>query len=157
MLLLKCLCLLSVFVAYINCFVTYYSGESTKAKAEKVEDVVSQGNNHTPIIAPFCVMMNQRSHATMVLDVLPASSVFILAELFPLVLVNSSNVAAATAAVTDVAVKVPAHSVAKKTGPWATSREPAKLWKQEIDGRNVFSLPQNCGQLLNPACVSVII
>lgn len=61
-----------------------------------------------------------------------------------LILVNSSEVAAVTAAVTNVAVKVPAHSVSKKTGPWTTSREPAKLWRQEIDGRNVFTLPQNC-------------
>lgn len=35
---------------------------------------------------------------------------------------------------TDVAVKVPAHSVVPKTGPWTTSREP--LWSADIDGKN---------------------
>lgn len=69
---------------------------------------------------------------------------FILAELSLLVLVNSSEVAAVTAAVSDVAVKVPAHSAAKKTGPWTTSREPKTLWRPEIDGRNVLSLLLNC-------------
>ncbi|XP_041798371.1 protein LYRIC-like isoform X2 [Chelmon rostratus] len=42
--------------------------------------------------------------------------------------VNNSEVAAG---VTDVAVKVPAHSVVPKTGPWTTSREP--LWSADID------------------------
>lgn len=48
--------------------------------------------------------------------------------------VNSSEaVAVAAAAVTDIAVKVPAPTAAPKTGPWTTSREPASLWRGEID------------------------
>ncbi|XP_040901135.1 protein LYRIC-like [Toxotes jaculatrix] len=47
--------------------------------------------------------------------------------------VNSREVAAVTAGVTDMAVKVSAHSVAPKTGPWTTSREPVSLWRAEID------------------------
>ncbi|KAI3361482.1 hypothetical protein L3Q82_013630 [Scortum barcoo] len=47
------------------------------------------------------------------------------------VLVNSSEVAAVAAAVTDVAVKVPAHPVALKTEPWTTSRETASLWEND--------------------------
>ncbi|XP_078109896.1 protein LYRIC [Sander vitreus] len=46
-------------------------------------------------------------------------------------LVNSSEVVAA--GVTDMAVKVPAPTVASKTVPWTTSREPASLWRAEID------------------------
>lgn len=46
--------------------------------------------------------------------------------------------------VADVAVKVPAHTVAPKTGPWTTSREPASLWRSEIDGKNVINLLLNC-------------
>ncbi|XP_068590670.1 protein LYRIC-like [Cebidichthys violaceus] len=45
--------------------------------------------------------------------------------------VNSSVVVPVAAAVTDMAVKVPAP--APKTGPWTTSREPASLWGAEID------------------------
>ncbi|XP_076593641.1 protein LYRIC-like isoform X5 [Chaetodon auriga] len=44
--------------------------------------------------------------------------------------VNNSEVAAG---VTDMAVKVPAHTVVPKTGPWTTSREPASLWSGELD------------------------
>ncbi|XP_070822830.1 protein LYRIC-like isoform X1 [Chaetodon trifascialis] len=44
--------------------------------------------------------------------------------------VNNSEVAAG---VTDVAVKVPAHTVVPKSGPWTTSREPASLWSGELD------------------------
>lgn len=58
-----------------------------------------------------------------------------------LALVNNSEVAVASAAVTDMAVKVPTHSVVPKTGPWTTSREPASLWGGDIDGKNVLSLP----------------
>lgn len=47
--------------------------------------------------------------------------------------VNNSEVAAVSASVTDMAVKVPAHSVVPKTGPWTTSRETASLWSREID------------------------
>ncbi|TMS10658.1 protein LYRIC isoform X1 [Larimichthys crocea] len=62
--------------------------------------------------------------------------------------VNNSEVAVASAAVTDMAVKVPTHSVVPKTGPWTTSREPASLWGGDIDGswtviepeRNLVSL-----------------
>ncbi|XP_042281024.1 protein LYRIC-like [Thunnus maccoyii] len=64
-------------------------GESTKAKAEKVEAVVAQ--------------------------------------------VNSSEAAPVAAGVTDMAVKVPSLTAAPKTGPWTTSREPASLWRAEID------------------------
>lgn len=46
----------------------------------------------------------------------------------------------AAAAVTDIAVKVPAPTAAPKTGPWTTSREPASLWRGEIDGKNVLPL-----------------
>lgn len=42
------------------------------------------------------------------------------------------------AGVTDMAVKVPAHNVAPKTGPWTTSRETASVLRAEIDGKNVF-------------------
>ncbi|XP_032374111.1 protein LYRIC isoform X1 [Etheostoma spectabile] len=48
-------------------------------------------------------------------------------------LVNSSEVVAVEAGVTDMAVKVPAPTVASKTGPWTTSREPASLWRADID------------------------
>ncbi|GLD48677.1 protein LYRIC-like protein [Lates japonicus] len=44
--------------------------------------------------------------------------------------VNNREVAAVTAGVTDMAVKVPA---AAKIGPWTTSREPVSLWRSEID------------------------
>lgn len=89
-------------------------------------------------------MVNQMSYVSSVLDVLPAWSVFILAELPLLVLVNSNEVTAVTAVVTDVPVKVPAHNVAKKTSPWTTSREPATVWKPVIDGKSVSSLlPEN--------------
>ncbi|XP_023127234.2 protein LYRIC isoform X2 [Amphiprion ocellaris] len=64
-------------------------GESAKVKAEKVENVVSQGNN--------------------------------------------SEAAEVVTAVTDMAVKVPAHTVAPNTGPWTASREPASLWRSGID------------------------
>ncbi|XP_056237350.1 protein LYRIC-like isoform X4 [Seriola aureovittata] len=47
--------------------------------------------------------------------------------------VNNREVAAKTAGVTDMAVKVPAHSVAPKSGPWTTSREPVSLWRADID------------------------
>ncbi|XP_074510684.1 protein LYRIC-like isoform X1 [Sebastes fasciatus] len=47
--------------------------------------------------------------------------------------VNSSEVVAVAAGVTDMAVKVPAPTVAPKTGPWTTTREPASLWKAEMD------------------------
>lgn len=47
--------------------------------------------------------------------------------------VNSSEVVAVAAGVTDMAVKVPAPTVAPKTGPWTTSREPASLWRADID------------------------
>ncbi|XP_044065169.1 protein LYRIC-like isoform X2 [Siniperca chuatsi] len=47
--------------------------------------------------------------------------------------VNSSEVAAVAAGVTDMAVKVPAHTVAPKTGPWATSRKTASVLRAEID------------------------
>ncbi len=56
-----------------------------------------------------------------------------------LVLVNSSEVAAVPV-VTDMAVKVPAHSAVPKTGSWTTSREPASLWSGDIDGKNVCPL-----------------
>ncbi|XP_028281674.1 protein LYRIC-like [Parambassis ranga] len=46
--------------------------------------------------------------------------------------VNSSEVAEVTAPMTDMAVKVSAHMVAPKTGPW-TQREPASLWRAGID------------------------
>ncbi|XP_031178588.1 protein LYRIC-like isoform X1 [Sander lucioperca] len=46
-------------------------------------------------------------------------------------LVNSSEVVAA--GVTDMAVKVLTPTVASKTVPWTTSREPASLWRAEID------------------------
>lgn len=41
------------------------------------------------------------------------------------------------AGVTDMAVKVPPLSTAPKAGPWTTSREPASLWRADIDGNNV--------------------
>lgn len=50
-------------------------------------------------------------------------------------LVNSREVAAAAPAVADMKVKVPAHNVAPKSGPWTTSREPVSLWGGEIDGK----------------------
>lgn len=49
--------------------------------------------------------------------------------------VNSSEVAAG---VTDMAVKVPAHTVAPKTVSSTTSREPASLRCSEIDGNFFF-------------------
>lgn len=72
--------------------------------------------------------------------------------MFLLVLVNNREVAAVTAGVTDMAVKVPA---AAKTGPWTTSREPVSLWRSEIDGKNVFSL-YLIAEILNHTCASVI-
>nr|XP_020467333.1 protein LYRIC-like [Monopterus albus] len=47
--------------------------------------------------------------------------------------VNSTGAAVAPAGATRVAVKAPAHSVAPETGPWTTSREPASLWRTDID------------------------
>ncbi|XP_071325346.1 protein LYRIC-like isoform X2 [Trachinotus anak] len=47
--------------------------------------------------------------------------------------VNSREVAAGTAGVTDMPVKVPARSVAPKSGPWTNSREPVSMWRAEID------------------------
>lgn len=47
--------------------------------------------------------------------------------------VNSSEVPTVKAGGTDLTVKVPAHSVAPKTDPWTASREPASLWRAEID------------------------
>lgn len=64
-------------------------GESTKVKAEKAENVVSQ--------------------------------------------VNNSEAAEVVTAATDMAVKVPAHSAAPKSGPWTTSRDQASLWRSGID------------------------
>ncbi|KAG7237305.1 hypothetical protein INR49_032488 [Caranx melampygus] len=46
--------------------------------------------------------------------------------------VNSREVAAVTPAVADMKVKVPAHNVAPKSGPW-TNREPVSLWGGEIE------------------------
>ncbi|KAK5862791.1 hypothetical protein PBY51_018151 [Eleginops maclovinus] len=45
--------------------------------------------------------------------------------------VNSGAVA--VAAVTDTAVKVPTPTVSPKARPWTTTREPASLWKAELD------------------------
>ncbi|XP_059195715.1 protein LYRIC-like isoform X2 [Centropristis striata] len=47
--------------------------------------------------------------------------------------VNSGEVVAVAAAVTEMPVKVPALTVAPKTDPWTTSRETASLWRSEID------------------------
>ncbi|XP_069392763.1 protein LYRIC isoform X1 [Paralichthys olivaceus] len=47
--------------------------------------------------------------------------------------VNSREVAAEIAGVTDMAVNVPAHIVSQKSGPWTNSREPVSLWRTEID------------------------
>ncbi|CAB1421916.1 unnamed protein product [Pleuronectes platessa] len=47
--------------------------------------------------------------------------------------VNSREMAAETAGVTDMAVNAPAHVVPQKSGPWTTNREPASLWRAEID------------------------
>lgn len=47
--------------------------------------------------------------------------------------VNNSDAAEVATAATDMAVKVPAHTVSQKTGPWTTSREPASLWRSGID------------------------
>ena len=52
-----------------------------------------------------------------------------------LVSVNSREVAAETAGVTDMAVNAPAHVVPQKSGPWTTNREPVSLWRAEIDGK----------------------
>lgn len=67
---------------------------------------------------------------TPILDVSP--DVFSLAEyrLSVLVLVNSE----AVAAVTDMAVKVPAPTVSPKARPWTTTTEPASVWRAELDG-----------------------
>ncbi|XP_035020298.1 protein LYRIC isoform X2 [Hippoglossus stenolepis] len=46
--------------------------------------------------------------------------------------VNSREVAAETAGVTDMAVNAPAH-VPQKSGPWTTNREPVSHWRAEID------------------------
>ncbi|XP_026149898.1 protein LYRIC-like isoform X2 [Mastacembelus armatus] len=47
--------------------------------------------------------------------------------------VNSSEVAAVHAGVSNMAVKVPAVSGPPKTGPWTASREAASLWRAEIE------------------------
>lgn len=61
-----------------------------------------------------------------------------------------------TAGVSNVAVKVPAHSVAPKKGPWSTSREPPSLWSSDIDGKMLCSV-YGTALLLSPACVGVIL
>lgn len=47
--------------------------------------------------------------------------------------VISSEVVTVAAGVTDMAVKVPAPTVAPKTASWTTNREPASLWRAEMD------------------------
>uniref|UniRef100_A0A665TTU0 Protein LYRIC-like n=1 Tax=Echeneis naucrates TaxID=173247 RepID=A0A665TTU0_ECHNA len=46
--------------------------------------------------------------------------------------VNNREVPAVSAGVTETAVKIPAHNVAQKSGPWTASREPVSLWESEI-------------------------
>lgn len=48
------------------------------------------------------------------------------------------------ASVTEVAVKVPAHNVPKKTDTWTTSREAASRWSGDIDGKKALSILLNC-------------
>nr|XP_046256020.1 protein LYRIC-like isoform X2 [Scatophagus argus] len=47
--------------------------------------------------------------------------------------VNNNEVAAASVGVPDVTVKVPAHTVPKRTDPWTTSREKESLWSGDIN------------------------
>ncbi|XP_028984066.1 protein LYRIC-like isoform X2 [Betta splendens] len=47
--------------------------------------------------------------------------------------VNSREMPTVPAAVTNVPVKVPAHGAVKKAGSWAASREPATVWRPELD------------------------
>lgn len=49
------------------------------------------------------------------------------------VLVKSSSAVEVLSAVADMAVKVPAQTVAPKTASWTASKEPP-LWKAGIDG-----------------------
>ncbi|XP_067365045.1 protein LYRIC-like isoform X3 [Channa argus] len=51
----------------------------------------------------------------------------------PVSQVNNSEVPSAKSGVNDMILKVPAHSVAPKTDPWAASRESASLWRAESD------------------------
>lgn len=46
--------------------------------------------------------------------------------------------------VSDVAVKVPHHTVGPKTGRWTASREPASLWGTELDGKTTIFLQFSC-------------
>ncbi|XP_008290459.1 protein LYRIC-like [Stegastes partitus] len=47
--------------------------------------------------------------------------------------VNNSEAAEVATVATDMTVKVPAHKVTPKKGPWTTSRESASLWRSGID------------------------
>lgn len=82
-------------------------------------------------------------------------AMFILAELSLLVLVNSRDVTTVIPAVTNVPVKVPAHGGTRKAGSWATSREPATLWRPELDGKCFSSTTTT--QALTPASINLII
>lgn len=89
-------------------------------KEQKVDAVVCQGNyQHVGLDASFHVS----SASSVMLNV-------------PVSLSVNSNKAEVAASVADVAVKAPAPAaVAQKAAQRKPSREPATLWKAEIDGK----------------------
>lgn len=109
--------------------------EQRKKDKSSSDGSVSPGGGDTPVSTPPEQPKASAAHAPATQKKKKGEPTKVKAEKAEAVVsqVNSNVVAAVAAGVTDMAVKVPAHNVAPKTGPWTTSRETASVLRAEID------------------------
>lgn len=107
--------------------------EQRKKDKSSSDGSASPGGGDTPVSTPPEQPKASAAPAPASQKKKKGDSTKVKAEKAEAVVSQVNVVTAVAASVADVAVKVPAHSVAPKTGPWTSGREPSSLWRADID------------------------